>query len=175
MNNGIIEKIFNNEIQQNEQIFFTLIKNPEEALQLSIRLKTINDNINDINSNMAEFCCEIIQSIFNRFEMNEMLPYFKNSIKSLMKQEYLPLQQITSIAFLKEFINKYWKNYFQENNSISKSLVNEINDIMKIKQLEILKKEFSCFESIIADIEINTFLPKLWKPVRKYSLNIMKA
>ncbi|GBC14841.2 hypothetical protein GLOIN_2v1788049 [Rhizophagus irregularis DAOM 181602=DAOM 197198] len=192
MNNGIIEKIFNNEIQQNEQIFFTLIKNPEEALQLSIRLKTINDNINDINSNMAEFCCEIIQSIFNRFEMNEMLPYFKNSIKSLMKQEYLPLQQITSIAFLKEFINKYWKNYFQENNSISKSLVNEINDIMKIsghlfiqsiksyfmldlykqssfdiEQLEILKKEFSCFESIIADIEINTFLPKLWKPVRK--------
>ncbi|PKC60440.1 hypothetical protein RhiirA1_539838, partial [Rhizophagus irregularis] len=192
MNNGIIEKIFNNEIQQNEQIFFTLIKNPEEALQLSIRLKTINDNINDINSNMAEFCCEIIQSIFNRFEMNEMLPYFKNSIESLMKQEYLPLQQITSIAFLKEFINKYWKNYFQENNSISKSLVNEINDIMKIsghlfiqsiksyfmldlykqssfdiEQLEILKKEFSCFESIIADIEINTFLPKLWKPVRK--------
>ncbi|PKK71632.1 hypothetical protein RhiirC2_849031 [Rhizophagus irregularis] len=192
MNNGIIEKIFNNEIQQNEQIFFTLIKNPEEALQLSIRLKTINDNINDINSNMAEFCCEIIQSIFNKFELNELVPYFKNSIESLMKQENLPLQQITSIAFLKEFINKYWKNYFQENNSLSKSLVNEINDIMKInghlfiqsiqyysmldlykqssfdiKQLEILKKEFSCFESIAADIEINTFLPKLWKPVRK--------
>ncbi|PKY27156.1 hypothetical protein RhiirB3_477801 [Rhizophagus irregularis] len=172
MNNGIIEKIFTTEIQQNEQIFFMIIKNPEEALQLSIRLKTINDNINDINSNMAEFCCEIIQSIFNKFELNEMLPYFKNSINLLMKQENLPLQQITSIAFLKEFINKYWKNYFQEDNFLSKSLINEINDVMKIsghlfiqsmqtyfilnlykqnsfdiKQFEILMKEFLFFEN----------------------------
>ncbi|PKC00366.1 hypothetical protein RhiirA5_459097 [Rhizophagus irregularis] len=195
MNDGIIKKIFETEIQQNEQIFFMIIKNPEEALQLSIRLKTINDNIKDINSNMAEFCCEIIQKIFSKFKLNELLPYFKNSIDSLMKQENLPLQQITSIAFLKEFINKYWKNYFQEDNSLSKSLIKEINDIMKIsdvqsinsyfildlykknsfniKQFEILKKEFICFENQkFIDIETNTntemnLLPKLWKPVRK--------
>ncbi|PKC59355.1 hypothetical protein RhiirA1_493118 [Rhizophagus irregularis] len=195
MNDGIIEKIFETEIQQNEQIFFMIIKNPEEALQLSIRLKTINDNIKDINSNMAEFCCEIIQKIFSKFKLNELLPYFKNSINSLMKQENLPLQQITLIAFLKEFINKYWKNYFQEDNSLSKSLIKEINDIMKIsdvqsinsyfildlykknsfniKQFEILKKEFICFENQkFIDIETNTntemnLLPKLWKPVRK--------
>jgi hypothetical protein len=198
MNNGIIEKIFNNEIQQNEQIFFILIENPEVALQLAIRLKTINDNINDINSNMAEFCCEIIQSIFNKFELNELVPYFKNSIESLMKQENLPLQQITSIAFLKEFISKYWKNYFQKENLLSKSLINEINNILKIsshlfiqsmqtyfildlykqssfniKQFEMLKKEFLCFENkSFIEIEINTnmemnLLPKLWKPVRK--------
>ncbi|PKY26550.1 hypothetical protein RhiirB3_513718 [Rhizophagus irregularis] len=194
-NDCIIEKIFETEIQQNEQIFFMIIKNPEEALQLSIRLKTINDNIKDINSNMAEFCCEIIQKIFSKFKLNELLPYFKNSIDSLMKQENLPLQQITSIAFLKEFINKYWKNYFQEDNSLSKSLIKEINDIMKIsdvqsinsyfildlykknsfniKQFEILKKEFICFENQkFIDIETNTntemnLLPKLWKPVRK--------
>ncbi|GBC14826.2 hypothetical protein GLOIN_2v432849 [Rhizophagus irregularis DAOM 181602=DAOM 197198] len=195
MNDCIIEKIFETEIQQNEQIFFMIIKNPEEALQLSIRLKTINDNIKYINSNMAEFCCEIIQKIFSKFKLNELLPYFKNSIDSLMKQENLPLQQITSIAFLKEFINKYWKNYFQEDNSLSKSLIKEINDIMKIsdvqsinsyfildlykknsfniKQFEILKKEFICFENQkFIDIETNTntemnLLPKLWKPVRK--------
>ncbi|PKY48629.1 hypothetical protein RhiirA4_525636 [Rhizophagus irregularis] len=195
MNDGIIEKIFETEIQQNEQIFFMIIKNPEEALQLSIRLKIINDNIKDINSNMAEFCCEIIQKIFSKFKLNELLPYFKNSIEILMKQENLPLQQITSIAFLKEFINKYWKNYFQEDNSLSKSLIKEINDIMKIsdvqsinsyfildlykknsfniKQFEILKKEFICFENQnFIDIETNTntemnLLPKLWKPVRK--------
>ncbi|PKY50617.1 hypothetical protein RhiirA4_530802 [Rhizophagus irregularis] len=199
MNNGIIEKIFNNEIQQNEQIFFILIENPEVGLQLAIRLKTINDNINDINSNMAEFCCEIIQSIFNKFELNELVPYFKNSIESLMKQqENLPLQQITSIAFLKEFISKYWKNYFQKENLLSKSLINEINNILKIsghlfiqsmqtyfildlykqssfniKQFEMLKKEFLCFENkSFIEIEINTnmemnLLPKLWKPVRK--------
>ncbi|UZO24837.1 uncharacterized protein OCT59_017131 [Rhizophagus irregularis] len=172
MNNGIIEKIFNNEIQQNGQIFFILIKNPEKALQLSLRLKTINDNIKDINSNMAESCCEIIQTIFNKFELNEFLPCFMNSINLLMKQENLPLQQITSIAFLKEFINKYWKNYFQEDNSLSKSLINEINDVMKIsgylfiqsmqtyfilnlykqnsfdiKQFKILMQEFLCLEN----------------------------
>jgi hypothetical protein len=191
MNSSIVEKIFNIEIQQNRQIFFTLIKNSEEALQLSIRLKIINDNIININSNIAEFCCEIIQSIFNQFELNELLPYFKHSIESLMKQENLPLQQIISIAFLKEFINKYCKNYFQEDNSLSKSLVKEINDIMKISshsfiqsmqsyfilylyqqssfdttKLEILKKEFSFFENF-TNVETNY----LWKPTRKVNFN----
>ncbi|CAB5203320.1 unnamed protein product [Rhizophagus irregularis] len=123
MNNGIIEKIFTTEIQQNKQIFFILIKNSKKALQFSIRLKTINDNINDINSNMAWSCCEIIQSIFNQFELSELLPYFKNSIESFTNQEDLLLQQITSIAFLKEFINKYWKNYFQKDNSLSNKVL----------------------------------------------------
>ncbi|GBC14823.1 hypothetical protein GLOIN_2v1781959 [Rhizophagus irregularis DAOM 181602=DAOM 197198] len=196
MNNGIIKKIFTTEIQQNKQIFFMLIKNSERALQLSIRLKTINDNINDINSNMAESCCEIIQSIFNQFELNELLPYFKNSIESSTNQEDLPLQQITSIAFLKEFINKYWKNYFQKDNSLSKSLIKEINNVMKIsgnlfmhsirsyfmlilyqqssfdiKQLEILKKEFTFFKNFtniesITNMEMY-FPPKLWKSIIK--------
>jgi hypothetical protein len=115
MNSNIIEKIFTTEIQQNKQIFFIFIKNSEEAMQLSIRLKIINDNIKSIDSHMAEFCCEAIQTIFNKFELNELLPYFKHSIELLMKQEEL----ITSIALLKEFINKYWKNYFQENNSFN--------------------------------------------------------
>ncbi|CAB5203338.1 unnamed protein product [Rhizophagus irregularis] len=145
MNNGIIEKIFTTEIQQNKQIFFILIKNSEKALQLSIRLKTINDNINDINSNMAESCCEIIQSIFNQFELNELLPYFKDSIESSTKQEDLLLQQITSIAFLKEFINKYWKNYFQKDNFLSKSLIKEINNIMKISATRNIKERVYIF------------------------------
>ncbi|CAB4494066.1 unnamed protein product [Rhizophagus irregularis] len=196
MNNGIIEKIFTTEIQQNKQIFFILIKNSKKALQFSIRLKTINDNINDINSNMAWSCCEIIQSIFNQFELSELLPYFKNSIESFTNQEDLLLQQITSIAFLKEFINKYWKNYFQKDNSLSKSLIKEINNVMKIsvnlfmhsirsyfmlilyqqssfdiKQLEILKKEFTFFENFtniesITNMEMY-FPPKLWKSIIK--------
>ncbi|GBC06549.1 hypothetical protein RclHR1_06900002 [Rhizophagus clarus] len=196
MNSSIVEKIFTTEIQQDEQIFFTLIKNSDEALQLSIRLKIINDNIKSVDSYMAEFCCETIQTIFNRFKLNELLPYFKNTIESLMKQEDLPLQQITSIAFLKEFINKFWKNYFKKDNSLSKSLIKEINNIMKIsghpfihsmqsyfildlnkqcsfniEQLEILKKEFLFFENftgmrINANMEMK-FLPRLWKPARK--------
>ncbi|PKC50202.1 hypothetical protein RhiirA1_487077, partial [Rhizophagus irregularis] len=145
---------------------------------------------------MAESCCEIIQSIFNQFELNELLPYFKDSIESSTKQEDLLLQQITSIAFLKEFINKYWKNYFQKDNFLSKSLIKEINNIMKIsgnlfmhsirsyfmlisyqqssfdiKQLEILKKEFTFFENFtniesITNMEMY-FPPKLWKSIRK--------
>ena len=66
---------------------------------------------------MAELCCEIIQTFFNRFrfngfELNELLPYFKHSIKLFTNQGELTsvLQQITSIAFLKEFISKYWEN-----------------------------------------------------------------
>ena len=85
---------------------------------------------------MAELCCEIIQTIFNEFELNELLPYFKYSIKSLADQEQTSvLQQITSIAFLKEFIYKYWKNYVQEDNSLSKSLIGEINNYMSISHL----------------------------------------
>src|SRR6266540_3779226 len=41
----IIEKIFTTEIQQNKQIFFTLMINYEEALYLSIGLNAIHNNI----------------------------------------------------------------------------------------------------------------------------------
>ncbi|RIA82693.1 hypothetical protein C1645_834986 [Glomus cerebriforme] len=189
--NSVIEKIFTTEIQQNKQILCILIKNSEEALQLSIRLKTINDNIQNINSNMAELCYEIIQTIFNKFELNELSPYFKHSIKSIVKQQDLPLQRITSITFLKEFIYKFWKNYFHEDNSLSKSLIKEINGIIKeldgnsfihaiysyftldlyqqssfdIKQLEILKSEFTWLGNF-TDVDINN-LPKFLKPIRK--------
>src|SRR4051812_6437872 len=44
----IIEKIFVTENQQNKRIFFKLIKNSKKVLVLSIRLKTINDNIKKV-------------------------------------------------------------------------------------------------------------------------------
>ncbi|GBC04618.1 hypothetical protein RclHR1_05780009 [Rhizophagus clarus] len=187
---GIIRKIFITELQQNKQIFFTFIKNPEEALQLSIRLKTINDSFKNIDSYKIELCSEIIQTIFNEFELNELLFYFKYSIESIItQQEDLSLQQITSIAFLKEFISKFWNNYFQKNDSLSKSIIQKINEVIKInhasikflqsyfvlnlyqqnsfdtKQLEILKKEFIWLEKF-TDVESKN-LSKLWKPIRK--------
>ena len=102
--NNLIEKIFFTEYQQNKQIFFTFIKNSEKALQLSSRLNVINDNIISIDSSMAELCCEIIQKIFSRFKLNELSPYFKHSIEMCMKQQTFILQQITSMALLKEFL-----------------------------------------------------------------------
>ncbi|GBC04613.1 hypothetical protein RclHR1_05780004 [Rhizophagus clarus] len=189
----IIDLVFNNLDNNNDVIpVISFITKSLKLIPLEseVRLKIINDNIKNIDSYMAEFFCETIQPIFNKFKLDELLPNFKNSIESLMKQEDLPLQQITSIAFLKEFINKFWKNYFEKVGSLSKSLIKEINNIMKIndhpfiqslqsyfildlnkqssfntKQLEILKKEFSRFK-YFTDIETNAnmemnFLPRL--------------
>ncbi|CAB4443214.1 unnamed protein product [Rhizophagus irregularis] len=193
MSSSIIKKIFTTEIQQNKQIFFALIKNSEEALQLSIRLKTINDNFKNIDSHIMELCSKIIQTIFNEFELDELLLYFKDSIEAIITQKDLSLQQMTSIAFLKEFINKFWNNYFQKNNSISKSLIQKINEALKnihpsikfiqsyfvlnlyqqssfdMDQLEILKKEFIWLENF-TNVETKN-LPKLWKPIRKVNFN----
>ncbi|CAB5385552.1 unnamed protein product [Rhizophagus irregularis] len=193
MSSSIIKKIFTTEIQQNKQIFFALIKNSEEALQLSIRLKTINDNFKNIDSHIMELCSEIIQTIFNEFELDELLLYFKDSVEAIITQKDLSLQQMTSIAFLKEFINKFWNNYFQKNNSISKSLIQKINEALKnihpsikfiqsyfvlnlyqqssfdMDQLEILKKEFIWLENF-TNVETKN-LPKLWKSIRKANFN----
>ncbi|CAB4393294.1 unnamed protein product [Rhizophagus irregularis] len=194
--NSIIEKIFTIEFQQNKEIFFMLMKNPEESLRQSIRLKTINDNIKDIDSNIAELCCDIIQKIFSKFEFNELSPYFKYAIESfvqedLLLQQIFILQQITSIAFLKEFINQFWKKYF----SLSSSMIKEINDIMKInndsfiqsirfyfalelnsfdniKHHEIIKEEFTWLDDC-KDMKI-TYLSKLFKPIKSINFELMK-
>ncbi|CAG8451704.1 2343_t:CDS:2, partial [Funneliformis mosseae] len=84
---------------RNERIFFTLIIS-EAALQLSIGLNAINDMIKTINSDIMILSCEIIQSIFNEFELKELLPYFKHSIETITRsdlssQHISTLQQIT--------------------------------------------------------------------------------
>ncbi|GBC04617.1 hypothetical protein RclHR1_05780008 [Rhizophagus clarus] len=192
--NSIIEKVFITESQQNNQIFFTLIeKNSEESLQNSIRLENINDNIKNIDSKMAELCCNVIQRIFSKFELNELSPYFKHAIKSFVQEDLLLnqifiLQQITSIALLKEFINKFWKNYFQEDNSLSMSLIEEIKDVLKINnhpiiqfiqsyfvidlnsfdnvnRLEIIKEEITWLDNF-TDTKTN-YLTNLLKPIKK--------
>ncbi len=118
--NVIIEEIFVTENQEKDEIFFILIKNPERALQQSIRLCAINDCLNIENSDMMEICCEIIQPFFNGFELKKLIPYFKHLIEHLIKQEDLALQQIsalqqiTLIAFLKEFTYKFWNHYMQK-------------------------------------------------------------
>ncbi|RIA97746.1 hypothetical protein C1645_871114 [Glomus cerebriforme] len=189
----IIEKIFITEHHQNRRIFFKLIKNSKKILKLSNRLNTINNSIKNLNSDMGVLCCEIIQKILYKFGLDELSPYFKHSIESFTNQEDLSLQQtfmlqqITSIAFLKEFIYKYWKNYIQEDNSLSKSLIKEINEIMNIshsfiqslktyfvpnlyqkkiidntKQFKVIKEEFPWLESFTDER-----VPKIWKLSRK--------
>jgi hypothetical protein len=187
----IIKEIFITEFQQNRRIFFKLIKNTKKVFKLSKRLNIINDNIKKLDSNMAELCCEIIQTIFNEFKLDELSSYFKYSIKSftdqdLSSQQTFVLQQLTSIALLKEFISKYWKNYIQEDNSLSRSLIEEINSCMNInhsfiqflqsyfvsnlyqdddKQLEMIKMEFPWIESFV-DVRVNN-IPKIWQPISR--------
>ena len=76
--NVIIEKIFNTENQEKDGIFLTLIINPKQALQHSIRLSIINDclDIKKSDTNMEEL---VIQSIFNEFKM--LMPYFKQTVE----------------------------------------------------------------------------------------------
>lgn len=191
--NVIIEKIFITENQHNDKIFFTLIKNPEAALQLSNRLIVINKNlkIEDSENSMAELCCEIIQNIFTEFDLKELSPYFKLSIETFTKQGDFPLQQIASVALLKEFIFKFWNNYVKEDNSLSRSLVKEINECViidhsfiqslrsyfllelrlqqeDINQLQKLKEDFPWIEN---ENEIN-FLPKFWTSIKQVNLEI---
>ncbi|GBB88978.1 hypothetical protein RclHR1_01560014 [Rhizophagus clarus] len=132
--NIIIKKVFITEYQQNKRIFLKLIKNSKKILELSKRLSIINDNIKKLDSDMAVICCEIIQPILNEFKLIELSTYFKYSIRlftdqGLSSQRTSILQQLTSIAFLKEFISKYWKNYIQKDNFFSKSLIEEINNV----------------------------------------------
>ncbi|GBC06772.1 hypothetical protein RclHR1_07030002 [Rhizophagus clarus] len=183
--NVIIEKIFITEKQHNEQIFLILIKNPEVALQLSNRLMFINKNlnINDSESSIVELCCEIIQTIFNEFDLKELFSYFKCSIETFKKQEDFPLQKIASIALLKEFVFKFWYNYLYEDNTLSRSLINEINNCfeidhlfiqslksyfllglrLRLDQLQKLEEDFPWTKN---ECNIN-FLPKLWTPIKR--------
>ncbi|CAG8623037.1 11993_t:CDS:2 [Funneliformis mosseae] len=120
------------------------------------------------------------------FELAKLKPYFKYSVEPFLKhgdlalQQLSSLQQITSIAFLKEFVHKFWENYMQKNNSLSRSLVKEINDCMKnnqsfiqslksyfligIKQSDQLKNVFPWIEND-TDNE-TTYLPRLWESTK---------
>ncbi|CAG8539341.1 15452_t:CDS:2 [Funneliformis caledonium] len=105
-------------------------------------------------------------------------PFLKHG--DLALQQLSSLQQITSIAFLKEFVHKFWENYMQKNNSLSRSLVKEINDCMKnnqsfiqslksyfligIKQSDQLKNVFPWIEND-TDNE-TTYLPRLWESTK---------
>ncbi|CAB5202129.1 4818_t:CDS:2 [Rhizophagus irregularis] len=122
LTNEIIEKMFIDEIQQNDEIFFTLINSSKQVLQHSIRLNVINNCLDDnnLNTNIGELCCEIIQAIFGRFELKKLISYFPNFIEDT---ENSALQHITVIAFLKEFTVKFWKDYMQDESSLPESSI----------------------------------------------------
>jgi hypothetical protein len=183
--NEIIEKIFIDENQQNDGIFFMLINNPKQTLQRSVRLNIINNclDVKNLDTDIGEICCEIIQAIFSEFELNRLISHFPN----FSEAENSALQYITVISFLKEFTAKFWKYYIQNENSLPELSTNVINERLKIKHplIQLFKSYFSLeqkrfsvsadhlkiikniFPWIESDANKEIICPKLWRLIRK--------
>ncbi|CAB4443923.1 unnamed protein product [Rhizophagus irregularis] len=187
--NNIIEKIFDDENQQNEGIFFTLIKNPKQALQHSIRLNVINNCLSskNLDTNIKEICCEMIQAIFSEFELKELIFHFPNFIENITENSIL--QHITVIAFLKEFTVKFWKDYKQDENLLPESSIKMINEYVNINhplvqsfksyfslstnQIKIMSNKFPWIENN-SNEEI-TYYSKLWRMIRRVNFEDFRA
>ncbi|RIA93442.1 hypothetical protein C1645_819410, partial [Glomus cerebriforme] len=140
----IIERIILKEEAEHEDIFFTIINNPKAALRQSARLNIINNCLKDLDTNMATLCCDTIeQTFFMNEELVNLEPYFGHALEALYGQGTLALQKITAIAFLKEFVRRFWDSFIQEerNRPIaynnmeegdfdSGELINQINNYM---------------------------------------------
>src|SRR6266542_2493597 len=130
---AIIERIFIKEndehIKENDEninIFFTMLTNVEEALGQSVRLDVINKCFKDLDTNMATLCCDVIeQTFFMEYELEE-LDYFEEAVEALYRRETPALQKITAVAFLKEFVRRFWDSFLQE----------DINSPIEYKKLE---------------------------------------
>ncbi|CAB4443921.1 unnamed protein product [Rhizophagus irregularis] len=188
LTNEIIEKIFIDEIQQNDEIFFTLINSSKQVLQHSIRLNVINNCLNDnnLNTNTGELCCEIIQAIFGKSELKKLISYFPNFIEDTTENS--ALQHITVIAFLKEFTVKFWKDYMQDESSLPESSIKMVNEYVTINhplvqsfksyflfkqkgfsvntnQFKIISNEFPWIENV--SNEKIPYYSKFWRVIRQ--------
>ncbi|CAB4488333.1 unnamed protein product [Rhizophagus irregularis] len=113
---AITERIFIKEDVENEGIFFTILTDFEEAVRQSARLNLINKCLGDLDTNMATL--------------------------SLYKQGRPPLQKIVSIAFLKEFVRRFWDSFLPKDknnplvfdradeNNFNNEIINQINNIL---------------------------------------------
>ncbi|GBB96188.1 hypothetical protein RclHR1_00270034 [Rhizophagus clarus] len=145
---AIVERIFLKEDAEQDDVFFTLITNPIEALRRSKRLNIINNCLKDLDTNMATLCCDIIeQAFFMNDDLTNLEPFFGHALEALYREgDGAPaLQKITSIAYLKEFVRRFWDSFIQEDRNRpiaynrmeeddfdSAELINQINNYMNI-------------------------------------------
>ncbi|RIA86037.1 hypothetical protein C1645_741134 [Glomus cerebriforme] len=112
---AIVERIFLKEDIENEDTFITIITDAKVALRQSARLNVINDCLQDLDTNMATLCCDVIeQTFFMNEEFENLAPYFGTVIEALYRQGRPALQKITAIAFLKEFVRRFWDSFLQD-------------------------------------------------------------
>ncbi|PKC05361.1 hypothetical protein RhiirA5_485721 [Rhizophagus irregularis] len=140
---AIIERIFIKEDVENEDIFFTVLTDFEEAVRQSARLNLINKCLGDLDTNMATLCCDTIeQSFFMNEKLENFAAFFGPALEALYKQGRPPLQKIVSIAFLKEFVRRFWDSFLPKDknnplvfdradeNNFNNEIINQINNIL---------------------------------------------
>ncbi|GES90916.1 hypothetical protein GLOIN_2v1785271 [Rhizophagus clarus] len=115
---AIIERIFIKEDEENEDIFFTVITDFEEALIQSPRLNIINKCLENLGTDMATLCCDTIeQTFFMNEELENLGAFIGPALEALYKQGIPSLQTITSIALLKEFVCRFWDSFIKKDNN----------------------------------------------------------
>ena len=103
------------EKKENPNSILWLVQKPQQILQYSRRLYTINKclDTNNLNTMMATLICDTFQQeFFSKLSLTTLIDGFNNAISALYGNNNViqPLQRIASIAFLKEFTKKFW-NY----------------------------------------------------------------
>ncbi|RIA84473.1 hypothetical protein C1645_742305 [Glomus cerebriforme] len=115
---AIILRIFKTEEKEFSNSILQLIRQPQQILQNSRRLATINEcfNINNLNNMMATLICDTFQQgFFSKLDLITLVDGFNSAINALYGNDIQPLQRIASIAFLKEFTNQFWKYLIKRN------------------------------------------------------------
>ncbi|CAG8490949.1 4682_t:CDS:10 [Ambispora gerdemannii] len=147
---SIILRIFETEEIEQEGVFFSLIENPQETLKMSSRLQVINECLKkgDINSQMATLCVDTIQKgFFVAFGIHDLASRFHQAIETLCDPKNSePLQLLSSIAYFKEFVHKFWRSIDSFENSLNQEV-----------QFTFMETEQTV--NLIEDITQSLFLP----------------
>ncbi|CAG8457357.1 17413_t:CDS:10 [Racocetra persica] len=149
----IIQKIFETEKTAHEGIFFQLIKGQPGILTFYPRLQEIDKYLTELDLKMATLCCDIIQRcFFAKTTIEKLVSYFPHALRTLCEEEIQPLQRISAVAFLKEFVRMFFDVVINnENASVAYQLdsiqgINGTNFLHKI--IEALKVEHSLVYSL---------------------------
>ncbi|CAG8777515.1 12602_t:CDS:1, partial [Acaulospora morrowiae] len=132
---SIISRIFSKEEEESEDAFFELFTNFNQILRRSPRLDIINLCLKAqrADSPMAALCCDIIQeNYFSVLEMADMVNHFNPAAKTLIATGVQPLQQISAIAFLKEFVGRFWETTINEENFTHPITLNRMMEVGQV-------------------------------------------
>jgi hypothetical protein len=146
----VIESIFEEEKKNEPFEFFTWLIKLEDVLS-PLRFEIINGWLEGkgCDSSMAALFCDIIQTTyFARYDLMKLSLYLRYAIEALYAQNTKALQKITAIAFMKEFVHKFWNatiqvsifqsiefkflNFMETEDFDPNQLLNQLNNYMEL-------------------------------------------